>query len=255
MSAKLFEQECANPSTTHPLAVQARKHAAATGANIAQSSTAKAAGIRRPPGTVGEYKTDILFGNDTVSVKQDGAVQLSSAEGKTSANMLRKVFESFSDSEQRLLDEPRLRRLIRSVANMPVKTIAAKNIKKALKRKPVISKKMFRAGKLCPRYNWDIYSATSRPAIDKEIKDYLEEYPAFKHRLVEEALTGRYTMGNNSSASASHVLTPYYYKPIDDEYISSVANDPSFRVRISAKSRAGITSSTLRIDYKVTDSA
>ena len=252
--AKDFERACADPKTTDSDALKARQHAANAGANVSQSQTAKDAKIKNPLGK-GEYKTDIVFGNHTVSVKMGGAVQLSSAEGKTSANMLREVGESFSDLERASLDEPRLRRLIESVENMPVKTIAVKDIQKALARKPTISKKMLIAGKIRPEYNWDIYNDAVRPIIDEEIKDYLDGHPVFKHRFVEEALTGRYTMGHDSPAAASHVLTPYYYKPIDDNYISNVANDPSFRVRISAKSRAGITSSTLRIDYKVKNNA
>ena len=250
LNAKQFERECANPSTIEPLAIQARNHAAAAAANITGSITGASAGIKNPTGR-GEYKTDIVFGPDTVSVKKDGRVQLSSAEGKTSANMMSKVLESFSPAERESLDEPRVRQLIESLEKMPVKTLARHNVKKAKKRKPNISKPMLVGNTIRPEYDWDTYSATTRPQIDKEIKDYLSEHRSFRHRFVEEALTGRYTMGLNNPAAASHVLTPYYYKPIDDTYINKVANDPSFRVRIAAKSRDGITSATLRIDYTV----
>jgi|1_EtaG_2_1085319.scaffolds.fasta_scaffold77283_1 hypothetical protein len=254
LTAKQFERECANPLTTEPEAIKARNHAAAAGADITESITGKEAGIKNPTKR-GEYKTDIVYGSHRVSVKKAGAVQLSSAEGKTSANMLRKVMESFPPAERELLDEPRLRRLARDIEELPVKALARHNITKATERKPTISKSMLSGGTIRPQHDWDIYSATTRPRIDRELKDYLTQHPVFKHRFAEEALTGRYTMGQNNSASASHVLTPHYYKPIDDTYISDVANSPSFKARISAKSRDGVTSGTLRIDYKVTDSA
>jgi len=250
LSAKQFERECANPLTTEELAIQARNHAAVAGADITESITGKEAGIINPTKR-GEYKTDIVFGAHRVSVKKDGPVQLSSAEGKTSANMIRKVLESFSAAERRLMDESRLQNLAKAIEEMPVKSLAHHNVEKAKEQKPTVSKPMLKNGKIRPEYDWDAYSATTRRWVDKEIKDYLAKYPVFKHRFVEEALTGRYTMGHDNSASASHVLTPHYYKPIDDVYVDEVANSPSFKVRISAKSRKGITSGTLRIDYKV----
>ena len=251
LTAKQFERECANPYTTEPLAVQARNHAIAAGANISESQTGQEAGIKNPRKRGGEYKTDIVFGSHRVSVKKEGGVQLSSAEGKTSANMIRKVLQSFPADQRTLMDEPRLQRLAEAIEKMPVKSLAHHNLDKAKKKKPTVTEPMLENGKIRPEYDWDHYSATQRPWIDNELKDYLAQYPDFKHRFVEEALTGRYTMGHDNSASASHVLTPHYYKPIDDRYIDSVANSPSFKARISAKSRGGVTSGTLRIDYKV----
>ena len=251
LTAKQFERECADPYTTEPLAVQARNHAMAAGADISESQTGKEAGIKNPRKGGGEYKTDIVFGSHRVSVKKDGGVQLSSAEGKTSANMIRKVLQSFPADQRTLMDEPRLQKLAEAIEKMPVKSLAHHNVEKAKERKPIITESMLVNGKIRSEYDWDQYDTTQRPLIDNELKDYLAQYPVFKHRFVEEALTGRYTLGHDNSASASHVLTPYYYKPIDDEYINSVANSSSFRARISAKSRGGVTSGTLRIDYKV----
>jgi len=261
MSAKLFEQECANPSTTHPVAVQARKHAADTGANIAQSLTAKAAGIQRPRGTVGEYKTDILFGNATVSVKQDGAVQLSSAEGKTSANMFRAVDNSFPPEQRATFAAAGLTNIIKGLQSMPIRSVANQNIQRVLREQPSTrnwnSKNWFLNGKLLPQYDLDLWMSTVGNRLENEIENFLETHPLFTHRLIEEALTGRYTMtgGQDIRGAATHILTPYYYKLIDNNYIRKVVNDPSLRVRISAKSRKGVSSSTMRIDYEVTDSA
>lgn len=254
LSAKQFERECANPLTTEELAIQARQHAANAGANIAISKTAKEAKIKRAPGTVGEVKTDLVFGTDRVSVKLNGAVQLSSAEGRTTANMFKAVNDSFPIDLRRTFSQSGLDRIITGLQQMPVRSVAPQNLKRILKEQPSAknwdSKNWFCNGMLLPQYDFTHWMNNFGNLLHREIENFLQAHSLFALRFTEEALTGRYTMGHDHSASATHILTPFYYKPIDDDYVKKVSST-IHNVRISQKSRKGITSGTLRIDYVV----
>jgi hypothetical protein len=254
LTAKQFERECANPYTTEPLAVQARNHAAAAGANIAASQTNVQAKIKPAPGTVGEVKTDITFGSDRVSVKFEGDVQLTSAEGTTTANMFRAVKDTFPADLQDTFLACGLDWIITSLQQMPVRGVAPQNIKRVLLEQPSTkywdSKNWFQNGKLLPQYDYGLWDRNIGTLLDSRITQFLETHPLFAVRLVEEALTGCYTMGRHHFASATHILTPFYYTPIDDAYIQKVYSNLKC-IRISQKSRKGVTSGTLRMDYKV----
>ena len=249
LTAKQFERECANPYTTEPLAVQARNHAAAAGANIAASQTSVQAKIKRAPGTVGEVKTDIVFGCHRVSVKFKGGVQLTSAEGTTTANMFRAVNDTFPADLRDTFLACGLDWIITNLQQMPVRGVAPQNIKRVLLEQPSC-KNWFQNGKLLPQYDYGLWNKNIGTLLASRITKFLENHPPFALRLVEEALTGCYTMGRHHFASATHILTPFYYKPIDDNYIKKVYSNLK-GIRISQKSRKGITSGTLRIDYEV----
>ena len=151
------------------------------------------------------------------------------------------------------LEYQRVQDIILTLDAMPTKMVTPGNLDKAKENKPTIVKEMLSEGKIRDEYNWKVWEAQNKKSLVAEINSYLADNPEFKHRLIEEALTGRYTFGKNSLATANFILTPYYYLPIDDDYVQKVAKD--VKIDIRAKSRKGITSCTMRIDYTVTDSA
>tara|TARA_R100000664_G_scaffold34246_1_gene55710 strand:+ start:12901 stop:13677 length:777 start_codon:yes stop_codon:yes gene_type:complete len=254
---KLFELGCAGSTATNdvsPKVKAALKHAKAAGAQISKARHSSKMKIETPKDIKGEVKTDLCYGPDTVSAKLDGDVQLSSAEGTRSAQMFESVLKSFVD-EGRVgtIEYHRVQDIILALDAMPTKMVTPDNLDKAKKNKPTIVKEMLSEGKIRDEYNWKVWEAQNKKSLVAAIKSYLTDHPEFKHRLIEEALTGRYTFGKNSLATANFILTPYYYLPIDDDYVQKVAKD--VKIGIRAKSRKGISSGTMRIDYKVTDPA
>jgi hypothetical protein len=65
---------------------------------------------------------------------------------------------------------------------------------------------------------------------------------------VEEMLTGRqhYT---GTKGVADYILTPYYFKYIDDSYIQNTVEQVKIDVR--GKSRGGITSACVHFDITI----
>jgi hypothetical protein len=78
--------------------------------------------------------------------------------------------------------------------------------------------------------------------------NFMEKDPQFKFALVKETMTGELAFGPNKMAIADYILTPDYFKKIDDSYVRSKMNDVKMDIR--AKSRGGVTSIAMRIELK-----
>ena len=201
-------------------------------------------GIRGAP----EPKTDIKIGNHRVSVKMTGGIQLSSAEGKTTAKMLQTIFDEMMEEPEfsQNLEQEVLTEIIDRIKKTPTKMIDPKNLIKALKRKPAQALLMMKDKKLLGEHNWKIWEAQNKESIINEIVEFLNINPEFKYRLIEEALTGKRLFGIGDPATADYICTPTYYGPIDRTYIKKTMEVTKIQVR--AKSRSGITSAAFRFD-------
>lgn len=191
-----------------------------------------------------EPKTDILFGENheyKVSVKMPGAIQLSSAEGKTTAQMFNLVLNEYGRKTEDIVD------VIDKIEKMPTKMLTQRNMGKARAR--VYNKYIqlvTEDGNINPKYNWDIYRDNNKLYILETLRKYIERNPDFMHIFVHEALTG-YRLFHNSNATANWILTPNYFVEITDKYIENIL--PKLKMDLRAKSRDGITSATFRVDY------
>jgi hypothetical protein len=225
-------------------AISAVEAASSAGANIRSVYHSSEKDIKGDP----EPKTDILIGQDRVSVKMRGGIQLTSSEGRRTAKMFQIVFdEMMQDPEfKSSLEEEVVNKMIENISNIPTKMIDPKNLQKALKARPSAAMAMLRDGSLIDENNWKIWEAQNKKSLTNEIVNFLENSPEFKYRLIEEAMTGKRVFGRDNPAAADHIMTPTYYGPIDSSYIKkAMANT---KIQIRAKSRKGITSATLRFD-------
>lgn len=192
-----------------------------------------------------EPKTDILFGSNVrVSVKLDGAVQLSSGEGRSTA----KLFEETAKSVVGLEKDKILSNIIKRIREMPTKLLDPNNIEKAVKENPNKAKDMIKGGKVLNEYNWQRWKIENRDAIKKDISSFLKTNPDFNFVLVEEALTGKRVFSNNIAAAATHILSPSKFAKIDKKFVTQMVSASKLDIR--AKSRKGITSVAVRFDVK-----
>jgi len=225
-------------------AISAVEAAMAAGAPIGEAYHSDEQGIAGNP----EPKTDLMFGSHRVSVKMEGGIQLSSAEGRNTALMFRTVMdELLADPEFREdLKQDVLLDIIDRIENTPTKMIDPKNLGKAMARRPRQALQMMADGKLLDENNWKVWEAQNKQSIISDMVSYLDGSQEFKYRLIEEAMTGKRAFGADDLATADYIMTPTYYGPLDQAYIMKTMQVTKIQVR--AKSRSGITSAAFRFD-------
>ena len=228
-------------------AISAVNVAKKAGAPLSQAKHSDEEGIEGDP----EPKTDLTFGKQRVSVKMSGAIQLSSSEGRRTAQMFQAILDEMKkDSKfKKKLNQKVLKGIIERIHIMPDKMLDASkpaNIKKALKMKPNQVKNMMKRGKVLDEYNWNLWSENNKKDILEDVIQYLENSPEFNFRLIEEALTGKRNFGDKDRATSDYIMTPTFYGKIDASYVKKMMKTTKIDVR--AKSRSGITSVTMRFD-------
>lgn len=196
----------------------------------------------------GEPKTDILFGkNYRVSVKMEGAIQLSSAQGETTALMLSEVME------ERIKKTPRyknvvLEKVIKRIQNMPTVMISPQNLKRLQREQPNEIASMVKHGKILDEYNWRRWEDENREMIKDSLTRILEDDEDFTYMLIEEALTGKRVFAKSPLAIANYILTPSHFDKIDQKLIRDMVARTTIDIR--AKSRQGWTAGTIRFDVR-----
>jgi len=177
-----------------------------------------------------------------------GTIQLASGEGISSAKMLNEVMTEYLQKTGGIKDDA-MAEIIRRIEGMPTKSVSPQNIERVKRERPELFRTMLDdKGNLDPSYDWKRWEKENK----QEIKDYLAAYtannPEFLYILIDEALTGKRTFGENDLATANYIITPNKFVEIDNKYVDKVAKDT--RIDVRAKSRKGITSAALRFDYK-----
>jgi len=168
-----------------------------------------------------------------ISVKMDGQVQLSSAEGKKTAEIFDQVSKSLQP-EQRT----QLQRLIEPIRTLPRTMVAEKNRPKAKSRKPHL---------ISEALNYDVWKEQSRPEINTQVREVFQDRQ-IREAVVEEMLTGRKQFAGTVGV-AEYILTPKYFKYVSKKYVQSISEYVKIDVR--GKSRAGISSGVVRFDSKI----
>lgn len=193
-----------------------------------------------------EPKTDIVFGvNNEIkaSVKLDGAVQLSSAQGEATAKMLSEIAKDSVKGEKLKI----LSGIIEEVNNLPTKLVDPANLEKLKKRNPKLAKQFLdEKGKLLDKFNWQIYNEKIGRKLQDKIVKFLENDDDFLEKLIEEGLTGSRIFKDNPDAVANHIISPSGMFKIDKNYIKSIKK--GIKIRIRAKSRGGVTAPVMSID-------
>lgn len=202
-----------------------------------------------PPG-VPEPKTDVMYldGRTPVkcSVKMEGAVQLSSAEGTTTAKLLRSAVKGcrLSAPQKRELEK-----LIEDVEETPTKLLDPKNIAKVKRERPALIQEFLKNGVVKRDKNYELWKQNSRPRLVGSMLSFLESNPAIKESLIEQTLTGAGLFGESSNATANYVLSPTKMVEINDQYIKQLAR--SIKIDARGKARKGVTSIAFRFDIRI----
>lgn len=208
---------------------------------LAQAYHSDELGIEGDP----EPKTDVVFGtNVRCSVKMKGPIQLSSAEGPSTARAMAATAAMCPGQRGAGLSK-----LITDIAATPTKLLTEKNLAKASERKPNIVKDLVdHTGKIRQDKNYKVWLERNKPTLIKDLFAYLESDPAFLYCLIEETLTGKNYFKTNKQAIATHMLSPSVFGPIDDAYIRKMVGKTKIDIR--AKSRDGISSVAFRFDVR-----
>ena len=196
-----------------------------------------------------EPKTDVVFqksGRNTIrcSVKMKGPIQLSSAEGPSTAKAMAATAAQCPGTRGKNLEA-----LIEKISSTPTKLLTEKNLSKATQRKPNIVKDLVDAkGKIKDDKNYTNWVSRNKPTLIRELFDYLESDPDFLYCLIEETLTGKNYFGANADATSNYMLSPTKFGKIDRTYINQMVKKTKIDIR--AKSRDGISSVAFRFDVR-----
>ena len=134
-----------------------------------------------------EPKTDVVFkksGRNTIrcSVKMKGPIQLSSAEGPSTAKAMAATAAQCPGTRGKNLEA-----LIEKISSTPTKLLTEKNLSKARQRKPNIVKDLVDAkGKIKDDKNYTNWVSRNKPTLIRELFDYLESDPDFLYCLIFE---------------------------------------------------------------------
>lgn len=196
-----------------------------------------------------EPKTDVVFkknGRNSIrcSVKMKGPIQLSSAEGPSTAKAMAETAAQCPGQRGKNLSS-----LIQKISSTPTKLLTERNLPKARERKPNIVKDLVDIrGKIKEDKNYTKWISENKSTLIKELFDYLESDPAFLYCLIEETLTGKNYFGSGADATANYMLSPSKFGEIDDNYIKQMVKKTKIDIR--AKSRDGISSVAFRFDVR-----
>jgi len=201
------------------------------------------------PQGVPEPKTDVAFMDGAkpikCSVKMRGPIQLSSAEGRSTATMIERVVDSLSLNGTA---KGEIKGIVKDIRDTPTRLLSESNLSRIKKERPELLDE-FLSGKSIRRdKNYSIWLKENKPALLGALLNFLEKNEGFKTALIGEAMSGELVFGKRSLASATHILTADKFAAITDSYIKSVSRGVKIDAR--AKSRGGITSVAFRFDVK-----
>ena len=209
-----------------------------------------------------------------VSMKKDGDIQASSAQGpRASSDMKMGVQDSIQNGEMSNKLSKSLSKLLEDVSNMPSKIIAPRNVDKALSSpqnytdkkqvgnpeylKPAV-RDLFVNGDptqgIRDEVNGEIWTQKLGKQISKKIEEEFKANPEMASRVLFEQLSGQSTFsqeGTDSRAAADVMVTPYGMKRITLDYCQKLIETGAISVRVSQKgSGGGLGRMTLRVDVK-----
>lgn len=201
------------------------------------------------PAGVPEPKTDVAFKHNgkmlKCSVKMRGPIQLSSAEGRSTATMIERVA---NNSKLSSIAKQEIKKIIEDVRDTPTRLLSESNLARLKKERPELVGEFLSGKSIRKDKNYSLWLEKNKPELLGSLLHFLETNEAFKISLVGEAMSGELVFGTNSLATATHILTADKFAEINDAYIRSVSSKVKIDAR--AKSRGGITSVAFRFDVK-----
>lgn len=194
-----------------------------------------------------EPKTDVLFKNGgkvyRASVKMRGPIQLQSGQGESTAKMFELIGREVYDNRI----SGNLKQIITDLSELPTRMGSEANISR-LKADPKLAKEFLNGSSIKKNLLYEGWVKNRKPELMASLFAFLEKDPQFKFALIKETMSGELAFKNNKLAIAEYILTPDYFKKIDDAYVRSKMND--VKIDIRSKSRGGVTSIAMRIELK-----
>lgn len=192
-----------------------------------------------------EPKTDIVVQKDTltyyISVKMDGKIQLSSGQGRSTAEL----FESAANVTGETSDE--FKAMMTELRHLPTRLLALGNLARILnENNPDIVNEFTQDGQIIETKSYDIWNKNHKNQLLTSLLSYTHTHDNFFLEVLREALTGKQTLKDYPGAAATHILSPRGFYVIDDAYLEKVKQKVFMDIR--AKSRRGITSVTFRLE-------
>ena len=209
-----------------------------------------------------------------VSMKKDGDIQASSAQGpRASSDIQMGITDAIESGKFSKKMSKGLEKVLRDLANMPSKIISPKNIDKALSSdknytdkkkvgdikylKPEV-KKLFVDGDpnkgIRDEVNGELWTQQLGKDISKRLDEEFKTNPEMSARVLYEQLSGQKTFsqeGTDSRAAADVMMTPYGMHRITLDYCKKLIETGAISIRVSQKgSGGGLGRMTLRVDVK-----
>lgn len=192
-----------------------------------------------------EPKTDIVVQKDTltyyISVKMDGKIQLSSGQGRSTAEL----FEAAAAVTGEQSEEFKV--MMTELRHLPTRLLAQANLARILnENKPEVVNEFTLDGQILENKCYDVWNKSHKVPLLTSLLGYVYSHDNYFLELLREALTGKQTLTEYPGASATHILSPRGFYVIDDAYLAKVREKVFMDIR--AKSRRGITSVTFRLE-------
>ena len=209
-----------------------------------------------------------------ISMKKDGDIQASSAQGPRAAADIRMGVQDaiengdFGKSVSKSLDK-----MLKNLESMPSKIISPKNVDKALSTpknytdpskvgdptflKPAV-KDLFKGGDpskgIRDEANGELWTQKLGKQLAEEIQSEFKSNPKVAARVLFEQLSGQKTFGQagtDTRAAADVMVTPYGMKRISLDYCQNLIESGAINIRVAQKgSGGGLGRMTLRVDVK-----
>jgi hypothetical protein len=209
-----------------------------------------------------------------ISMKKDGDIQASSAQGPRAAADIRMGVQDaiengdFGPSVSKSLDK-----MLKNLESMPSKIISPKNVDKALATpknytdpskvgdpkflKPAV-KDLFNGGDpskgIRDEANGELWTQKLGKQLAEQIQSEFKSNPKVAARVLFEQLSGQKTFGQSGTdtrAAADVMVTPYGMKRISLEYCQNLIESGAINIRVAQKgSGGGLGRMTLRVDVK-----
>jgi hypothetical protein len=196
-----------------------------------------------------EPKTDIVIiaGGKKyfVSVKMEGGIQLSSGQGRSTAELFRAAADTITNTSKKKV----LSQIIANMEELPTRLMSQSNMQRILQEgnKKVIEE-FISSGKIRKEKNYEDWLQNKKPELMADLVDFVEKNPEFYEAIIREALTGEKTLKQYKGAVANSVISPAGFHIIDAAYVKKVKS--KIKMDIRAKSRGGVTSIAFRIETK-----
>ena len=196
-----------------------------------------------------EPKTDVVIIAKSkkyfVSVKMEGAIQLASGQGASTAEL----FDAAADGVSNPAQQRVLKSIIKSLKTMPTRLLSEGNFQRIMEDgNPKIISEFIKKGKIIQDKSYEYWLENNKPQLMGALLKFIKNNDDFFDALIYEAMTGSKTLNKFPGAVANSIISPAGFHMIDSKYVAKIK--PKVKMDLRAKSRGGISGVAFRIETK-----